>query len=289
MIPNPHEQKPSPEGVLLDILSRKPGLTSKEVFEFFLEKYPPGMTIQGFYKVLRQLLADRVIVKNGSTLSLYSAWVQNLVKFTEQVKQTYLSTELTKATIILEEGETKTYMFDRATEMDTFWDHALLTIAYHYQDTDYKDKNAYSKNFYSWIQVLRSGGSVELAHSYTQTQMQWYMASGSHTLLNRVVPQLHNASNFHFKIYDKLTGYGAGEDNFHVTVVGDFVFETKLPSFIFGEIKEMFENVKSLTDFDAAKMQRVILEPAKTKLTITRDKKRAESIRNEIKGIFKKD
>lgn len=288
MIPNPHEQKPSPEGVLLDILSRKPGISSKEAYEFFLEKYKPGMTLQGFYKVLRQLLEDRVVVKNNGTLSLYSAWVQNLIKFTERVKQTYVLNETTKATILLEEGETKTYVFDRPTEMDTFWDHALLAVAYYYQDKEYKDKHAYSKNFYSWIQVLRSGGSVELAHSYTQTEMHWYMASGSRTLLNRVVPQLHNAPNFHFKLYDKLTGYGVGQDNFHVTVVGDFVFETKVPNFVFGEIKNMFESVKSLTDFDAKKMQQVIYEPAKTKLVISRDSKRADAIRKEVKSLFKK-
>jgi hypothetical protein len=281
MIPNPYEEKPSPEGVLLDILSRKPGITSKEAYEFFLDNYHPGMTLQGFYKVLRQLLRDRVIVKNNGTLSLYSAWVQNLVKFTERAQQTYLSNETTKATILLEEGEHKTYDFDRVTEMDTFWDHALLTVGYYYQDHEHKDKNAYSKNFYSWIQVLRTSGSVELAHSYTQTKMDWYMASGSHTLLNRVVPQLHTAENFHFK-------YGEGKDNFHVTVLGDFIFETEVPTYIFREIKNMFESVKSLTDFNAKEMQEWILQPAKTKLVVTRDAKRAEVLREEIKTIFGK-
>ncbi len=285
MIPNPYEQKPSPEGIVLDILSRKPGITSKEAFEFFLSKYPSGMTLQGFYKILRQLLADRVIVKNNGTLSLYSAWVQNLIKFTDRVKQTHLSNEITKATIILEEGETKAYVFDRVTEMDTFWDHALLTISYYYRDNDHKDKNAYSKNYYSWIQVLRSDGSVELAHGFEPMNIDWYMASGSHTLLNRLVPQLHNASNFHFKLYSKLSGYGAPSDNFHVTVIGDFVFETKVPNFIFQDIKAMFEGVKNLTEFNAREMQSIVNQTGKTTLTITRNVKRAEAIRKEIKTL----
>lgn len=286
MIPNPYEEKPSPEALVLDILSRKPGLTSKEVYEFFLSKYPSGMSLQGFYRVLRQLLRDRVIVKNNGTLSLYSAWVQNLIKFTERANQTYFSNETARATILLDEGESKTFEFDRVTEMDTFWDHALLTISYYYEDIEHKDKNAYSKNYYSWIQVLRTGGSTELARSYDQEHLKWYMASGSHDLLNRVVPQIHTAPNFHFKIYDALTGYGAGQDNFHVTVLGDFIFETKVPTYIFREIKNMFESVKSLTDFNAKEMQNWILEPAKTKLKLSRDAKRAETIRKEIREIF---
>lgn len=286
MIPNPYETKVSPESIILDILSRKPGITSKEAYEFFSAKYKPSMTIQGFYKVLRQLLQDRVIVKSNGTLSLYSAWVQNLVKFAERASQTHLSNELTRATIVLEEGETKTFSFERVTEMDTFWDHALLTIASYYGDQPHADKNAYSKNFYSWIQLLRTEGSVQLANLYTQTGVEWYMASGSHTFLNRIVSQLHNAPNFHFALYDKLTGYGAGEDNFHVTVLGDFIFETKVPNYIFQMIKAKFESTKSLSDFKAEEMQNMIHQPGKTFLTITRNKERAEEIRAEIKELF---
>lgn len=118
---------------------------------------------------------------------------------------------MTGATIILEEGERKTYAFDRVTEMDTFWDHCLLTIAYYYQTHEHRDKNAYSKNYYSWIQVLRTGSSVELSHLYAGTNMHWFMASGSHSLLNRVVPQIHNAPDFHFALYEKTTGTGRGK------------------------------------------------------------------------------
>lgn len=288
MIPNPYEKKPSPEGIILDILSRKPGLTSKEVYEFFLAKYEPGMTLQGFYKILRQLLQDRVVVKSNGTLSLYSAWVQNLVAFADRAAQTYLSNELTKATIVLEEGEKKTFSFEKVTDMDTFWDHALLTIASYYDDHECPDKHAYSKNFYSWIQLLRTDGSMQLANLYAQMGIHWYMASGSHTFLNRIVTQQHAASNFHFALYDKLAGYGEGEDNFHVTILGDFVFETKVPNYIFKMLREKFEGIRTLSEFNLQEMQSIIHQPGKTFLTISRDKARAEEIRSGIRALFAK-
>ena len=287
MIPNPYEQRRSPASLLLDILSRKSGLTSKELFGFFCAKYQHPMTIQGFYKIIRQLLTDRVIVKNSGTLSLYSAWVQNLVKFAERAKQTYLSNEFAKATIILEEGESKSYQFERVTEMDTFWDHALLTVSYYYQSAPHKDKNAYSKNYYSWIQVLRTGDSIELSRLYAGTDMQWYMASGSHSFLNRLVPELHEAPSFHFKLYLENKGYGKGSDNFHVTTIGDFIFETKVPDFTFDEIQKMFEETKNLATFEPQRMQRIIHETARTTLTISRNTVRAETIRKDIKAVFK--
>ena len=105
MIPNPRAHKLSPESVLLEILSRKARLTSNEAREFFLAKYDKGMSVQGFYKMVRQLMLDRVIVKNNGLLSLNSGWVQSLVQFTDRVKRTYLSSETVKTSIILEEGE----------------------------------------------------------------------------------------------------------------------------------------------------------------------------------------
>jgi|CXWL01.1.fsa_nt_gi hypothetical protein len=286
MIPNPYEQKQSPEGVILEILSRKAGISSKELYDFFLAKYKTGMTLQGFYKVLRQLLQDRVIVKSNGTLSLYSAWVQNLVTFAERAEQTYLSNELSKATIVLDEGETSHYTFDRVTEMDTFWDHALLTVASYYSDAPHENKNAYSKNYYAWIQLLRTNGSVQLASLYTQMDMSWFMASGSHSFLNRIVSQQHTAPNFFFTLYEKLEGYGEGEDNFHVTVLGDFVFETKVPNYIFKMIKAKYESIKTFSEFNIDEMQGLIHQPGKTTLTISRDSVRAESIRKEIKALF---
>jgi hypothetical protein len=289
MIPNPYQQKPSPESVLLDILSRKPGITSKEAYAFFLDKYEAGMSVQGFYKILRQLLGDRVIAKTDGRLSLYSAWVNNLMKFAKQAALTHLDANASPVTIILEEGEKKSFEFDTPIEMSTFWDHALLTVAYHYKDNQEPiDKNAYSKNFYSWIQLLRTSDEAQLINLYSDLEMDWSMASGSKSLLNRLVSQIYNEKNFHFTIYPELTGYGVGRNNFHVTVIGDFIFETKLPEYIFKDIQRMFESVRNLPEFNVEEMQKVVLQTGKTVLTITRNAKRAADIRKEIKSLFKK-
>lgn len=289
MIPNPYEERPSPESVILDILSRKPGITSKEAYAFFLDKYKNGMSVQGFYKIIKRLLGDRVIAKTDGRLSLYSAWVNNVMKFAKQAALTHLDQNASPVTIILEEGEKKSFEFDTPIEMSTFWDHALLMVAYHYKDSEEPvDKNAYSKNFYSWIQLLRTSDEALLINLYSDLEMQWSMASGSKSLLNRLVSQIYNEKNFHFIIYPELTGYGTGRNNFHVTVIGDFIFETKLPEYIFKDIQRTFDSVRNLSEFNADEMQKVVLQTGKTVLTITRNVKRAEEVRAEIKSLFKK-
>ncbi len=290
MIPNPYEQKQSPEGIILDILSRKPGITSKEAYDFFKDKYELGMSIQGFYKIIRKLLNDRVIAKTDGRLSLYSAWVNNLMKFAKQASLTHLDPNASPVTIILEEGERKVFELDSPVEMSTFWDHALLMVAYYYKDgVQDIDKNAYSKNFYSWIQLLRTSDEIQLVNLYSDLAMEWSMASGSHTFLNKTALSQLTDDNFHFTLYNKLSGYGEGSDNFHVTVIGDFVFETKLPNYIFKMVQEKFESVRSIAEFNPKEMQTIIHQPGKTILTISRDRSRAETIRNEIKALFPKN
>ncbi len=288
MIPNPYQSKKSPEAVVLDILSRKPGITSKEAYAFFLDKYEPGMSVQGFYKIIRQLLNDRVIAKTDGRLSLYSAWVNNLMKFAKQAAFTHLDANSSPVTIILEEGEKKSFEFDTPIEMSTFWDHALLMVAYYYKDSDESiDRNAYSKNFYSWIQLLRTSDEAQLINLYSDLDMNWSMASGSHSFLNKAALSQLSDENFKFTLYKELSGYGEGKDNFHITVIGDFIFETQLPNFIFQIMKNTFESVKTLSEFKADKVQALVHEHAKTILYLSRDKKRAETLRQGIKSLFK--
>mgnify|MGYP003408169766 CR=1 FL=1 len=71
-----------------------------------------------------------------------------------------------------------------------------------------------------------------------------------------------------------------------MTVIGDFVFETKLPNYIFKMVQEKFESVRSIAEFNSKEMQTIIHQPGKTILTLTRGRSRAETIRNEIKKLF---
>lgn len=287
MILSQNSKKQSPQDVLIGILSQKPNITVKKAYEFFLKKYESGLSIQGFYKIVRQLLRDRVIVKNDTQLSLDMSWVANLMKFTATVKATYLDHPADEKTIILSEGEVSKFSFGDVIEMDNFWDHALRLVIRYYETEKHEHKDIFSKNYYSWIQVIRTQSSIELSNSYGEFGLQWFMSSGSKTLLNTLIAHLMEAENFHFKQYEKLEGYGEGQDNFHVTVIGDFIFETKLPPHLFGMVKKMFEETKGIANLNTSDIEAEMLKPSKTLLTITRDKKKAGEIRKNIEKSFK--
>ncbi|MFH1564593.1 MAG: hypothetical protein ABIC82_01960 [bacterium] len=285
----------SSESIIIDILSKKPRLTTSELYDFYIAKQTKKITIQGFYKLIRQMLGSRVLIKEGAHLSLDSFWINNLLNLAQTVKQNYLDNKIGMANIILEEGEGKTFEFENITAMDNFWAHSLNAIINFYINNDHKDKNGYSRNFYSLFQIARTSSENVLANTFKLTNTQWYMASGSTSFLNKLVSKLIEVENYQQFIYDfeqfqkeQLSKGIEVEKNYWVTAVGDFIFEAKIPKYIFEIIEKIYQDTHSLAEYDSKQMNSLFFEPGKSTLTISRDKKRADAIREEVKGLYSK-
>ncbi|MFH1029875.1 MAG: hypothetical protein V1770_01290 [bacterium] len=320
MLYDPRIENNTSESIVIDLLSKKPRLTTGELYDFYIAKAKKKITIQGFYKLIRQMLERRIIVKEGAHLSLDSFWIDNLLKLSETVKQNYLGNKIGLANVILEAGESKTFSFENITLMDNFWTHGLNAVINFYTQNDHKDKNGYSRHFYSIFQIARTASENVLANTYQLAGTHWYMASGSPSFLNKLVSKLIEVENYHQFIYDfeeferKKTAVAKGvnkkespqslsgdcggmiekqyekgstaEKNYWVTAIGDFIFEARIQKYIFEIIETIYLEVNSLSEYNAEKINNLFFEPGKTELTISRNKKRADTIRGEVKALY---
>lgn len=199
------------------------------------------------------------------------------------------------ANIILEEGESKKFIFENIETMDNFWCHSLNTVINFYEHNDNKDKNGYSRNFYSLFQIARTQSENILANTYQLAGAQWYMASGSHAFLNKLVAKVMEVENYHQFIYDfekfKSEQSKKGntiEKNHWITVIGDFIFQASIPKYIFEIVDKIYNEVNSISEYNAKQINNLFFEPGKTEFSISRNKKRADAIREEIKDLYKK-
>lgn len=311
------------ESIVIAILSKKPRLTTSELYDFYKAKSSKKITIQGFYKLIRQMLERRIIVKEGMHLSLDSFWIDNLLKLSETVKRNYLGNKIGLANVILEEGESKTFSFENITLMDNFWTHGLNAVINFYTQNDHKDKNGYSRHFYSIFQIARTASENVLANTYQLAGTHWYMASGSPSFLNKLVSKLIEVENYHQFIYDfeefrkkkivaakridskespqspallregcdettekRVAEELTAEKNYWVTAIGDFIFEARIPKYIFEIIEKIYAETNSLAEYNANQINNLFFEPGKTTLTISRNKKRAYDVREEVKALY---
>lgn len=283
----------APESIIIDILSKKPRLTTSELYDFYLAKAPKKITVQGFYRIIRQMLSSRVLVKEGTHVSLDSFWINNLISLAETVKQVYLENKVGVVNVLLEEGETKTFEFENIMAMDNFWSHGLNTVINFYTKNDHPDKNGYSHHYFSIFQVGRTSSENVLASTYQSANDHWYMASGSSAFLNKLVAKLIEVENYHQFIYDfekfqkeQALKNNIIEKNYWVTVVGDFIFEAHIPKYLFNIFEKIYQEVNSLSEFNTKQFNSLFLEPGKTTLTISRNKKRADVIRENVKALY---
>lgn len=283
MIPDPKNKELTPESVILDILSRKPRLAMRELYEYFQKKYRPGMTIQGLYKLVKQLTIQRVLVKEGHLVSIDASWIHTLINFTATVKWTYLESEAATANILLKEGESKTFTFERVVEMDNFWWHILATVIHYYSEHEHKDQNVYNYNAHSWFQLVRTDSEQALAEAFEQKDMEWYLVTGSESFLDTLVGSVIESPRFYYRQVPRGELF---EPNKYVEVIGDFIIEASLPNYIYELMEKVYDRVRTIGEFNAQDILTLINQPGRTHLTISRDKRRAEVLRNKIKAIF---
>lgn len=281
----------APESLILDILSKKAKLSSKEIFEHFTKKYPKGMTVQGFYKVIRKMLDDRILLKDGQLISLDSFWINRVIEFSKNIEKTYSPESPSSTNILLEEGESRTFEFENVISMDNLWAHGMNLARQYYTTHDHPDKNAYSRNYFSVFHIARTESENTNLQYFESSKMHWYMASGSDTFLNHLPSKLIEEVNYHQFVFD-FEKYVAEnpdkqiEKNYWVTLIGDFIFEAKFPKYIFELIEKIYADTQSISEFNADKISSLFQEPGKAILTVSRDKKRAAEIRMEVKMLY---
>ena len=68
MIPDSKNPYPMAESVVLDVLSTRPRLSVRELYALFLQKNTKKISIQAFYALVRKMIDQRILVKEGQAL-----------------------------------------------------------------------------------------------------------------------------------------------------------------------------------------------------------------------------
>jgi hypothetical protein len=73
--------------------------------------------------------------------------------------------------------------------------------------------------------------------------MDYYLLSGSHLYLDKAVKETIDTKGFRYKTIEPTGNLAV---NYYVTVVGDIVFETRLPKYIHELMEGIYTKVKNI-------------------------------------------
>jgi hypothetical protein len=262
---------PDIKEIIISLLA-KGSIDSTELQRLVEEK--KKVTKQGFYKALRELTVEEIVVKNKQIVALSNLWVNKLQSFVTQVDEQY---KQSSDFIALQEGETITYHFKTLESLDLFWMHQFFLVA-----KQFPDEPTLFFNSHEFWSLFRNTEQVLLYSWIRDHKRKTYFVIGDTTLLDKQTTS-HIASYGIDMYYESNTGL---KKNYYFTVIGEYIIATILDMNTTNTIDGLYKKYPVWTDATQKDLLQILGRLKRSKVVIERNKKKAEMLRKKLMKYF---
>jgi hypothetical protein len=233
---------------------------------------------QGFYKALRELVAEEVVAKNKQLLVLNNMWVNKMQAFIASIDANYKSAD---EFLGLEEGESLVYHFKNLASLDVLWMHYFYIIAKKETNEPIIFYNAHE--FWSLFRFNEENAMYEwIGNESKTTGRKVYEIIGSNTAMDRETTGYMKKYGIELAYEDKMSF----PKNYFTSIIGDYILDTILDANTANAIDLLYKNNPAWNE-DVSKQLLAILKNLKrSKVVIYRDKKKAEQLRKKLMKYF---
>ena len=263
--------KPETKELIVQLLSKK-ATDSLELQKQVQEK--KKVTKQGFYKALRELLDEEVVVKNKQLVALSNLWLNKLQQFVLDVDENYKNSS---EFINLKEGETITYHFKTLESLDLFWMHQFFLIA-----KQFKNEPIVFYNPHEFWSLFRNQEQSLLYSWIKDNKRRTYFVIGGSTSLDKETTKYIFPYGFDI-FYEANTGL---KKNYYFAVIGDYVITTILDMNTANAIDMLYKNHASWTVSTQKDLSDILSRLKRSKVTVECNKKKAEILRKKLMKYF---
>ncbi len=263
--------KPDIKETIISILS-KSSVDSTELQKEVVEQ--KKVTKQGFYKALRELVAEEIVVKNKQLLLLNNFWINRLHEFIGNVDKTY---QLQDSFLNLQEGESLVYHFKTIASLDALWMHYFFIIA--------KKKPTEPIIFYNaheFWSLFRYEVESFMYKWIADNNRKTYLVVGGNTALDRTTTAY--IKEFGLDItYEIKPSF---KKNYFTTVIGDYILDTILDMNTANTIDRLYQKHTIWNEEVAKELGEILSRLKRSKVVIYRNKKKAEQLRKKLMKYF---
>lgn len=235
------------------------------------------VTKQALYKVLRKLKTAEVINKQGVHYSLNRVWLQEIKQFSSRHIQESSLTDVVDV-LSFEDGDSVTYKFKNPFLMDIAWGH-LYDIVY---DATPKHQAMLNYHPHEWLILSRPKTEEFWLNRFTQDKKKMLFTIGGATFLDKKFQKEYSSKNVSINLNES---YGL-KQNQYLSVQGDYVFEITTDNNFEKKIGEFFGKIKKIEEINQKDILELSQLQHRTKLRLTKSKKKADSWRTKFKKDF---
>lgn len=235
-------------------------------------------TRQAWYKALRLLRDQGVIVRErGGAFSLHQAWMSQMLWLTQRIRANYLQTSMPAVRFPQKHGERVVYRFMDGLSLNSFWGHALLTLA-----ANGVSKTMYGYNPHFWFYLAQGGVERQYNKSMARYGVTTKMVIGGNGFLDRWNAK-HFGSDTEWWLSPKPL---FPQQRRYINVFGDYVFDIRLHTAFAEQIHRRFSKVQSFDDVAEAVLINELQQHAPCSLTIALNPQKSSAFRKKIERLF---
>ena len=229
----------------------------------------------GFYKALRELLAEEVVTKNKQTVLLSTIWVNKVASFTEDVQNHYLA-KASEQILSLSEGDSMTFKFKSILDLDILWMH------YFYMIVKQIDAPVLFYTYHEFWSLFRSDLQNQMYQWIKTNNKKTYFVIGNNSPLDIETTKPHKSYGLEIAYESKTTL----SPNIGFTIIGDYIFNTIIDATTIHAIDALYVKYQKWQPSIATELNEIISRMRRSKVVIERNKKKAEMLRKKLMKYF---
>lgn len=262
-------------------LAEKPGQTATGLFGHVEKDLKKKPTPQGWYKALRRLLAEEVLIKDGKKYSLNARWVLGIVKYAQKAEKTHLGETDVKLVRLPQPGKRITFHFKNLLAMDAFWGHVLVYIA----SRTKKPSVLYAYNPHFWFYLAHEQSERQYNQGMRRYGVKTHMIIGSDSFLDRWSTQFFDKQFFKYWLHP-VSMYATDTNSYNY--LGGYFIEVKISPKTAREVDGLFKNIKDLGQISPLNLISIFQTESACSLNISRSKTKGEALKRRVERYIKK-
>lgn len=264
---------------IVEFLAFQPGSTLQEMRRT-VEVSTGVLSFQAWYKSLKKLASEGIVVKSARRYSLNSAWVNHLDKLVYFAKDNYLVGKNRRGFKLPTPALPKQVIrFPDLLTMDTFWGHvATILVAQNPKEV------FYFYNPHTWFFVAHRFEAESYFASLDFLKAKSYTVVGSRSSIDLWSEKFHNMKFAEYYCSPKPIF----ENNLYLTVIGPYVVEVRIKKQTALRLDKLF----SETVFDPNKeeppagLEDHFLGKSPSKMILSLDEDKAKILRTRLSKYF---
>jgi hypothetical protein len=267
------------EALVIDCL-REGKMTGPEIVSFVASKRA-GATKQAVYLALRVLMHNEVVVHFKQSYRISDLFLDKVIGYFDYLKSGEAQKTNSEPFLNLSDGDSISYSFKTPYVTDTFWAHAFAVL------TSYTPNEVpiVIYNPHEWFIYAHTESEQKVLEAIIKQGKYAFFTIGTKTSADAQAKKYFTSPHTQYFINDSIKG--SLPSNYYLNIFDDYIIEVWLDDKITKNIDAWYEGVAEVTQNDIEKIESIVQQKGRTKMRISRNKKRAQRLSKQfIKNFY---